>query len=141
MLRCEEMEALLSSSSSCTALFKPKLISPTIPPKFNPKSFHFKTKFPLTNNPVAKLAPLKVANSPASTTVSGEAIPVQMKAWVYDDYGDVSVLRFDETVAVPEIKEDQVLVKVAAAALNPVDFKRRLGKFKATDSPLPVSGI
>ncbi|XP_078153832.1 2-methylene-furan-3-one reductase-like [Carex rostrata] len=61
-----------------------------------------------------------------------------MKAWVYDDYGDVSVLRFDESVAVPEIKDDQVLVKVAAAALNPVDFKRRLGIFKATDSPLPT---
>ncbi|KAF3342074.1 2-methylene-furan-3-one reductase-like protein [Carex littledalei] len=130
------MEALLSSSS-CTALFKPKLISP-IPPKFNLKSFNFKTKFPLTNNPVAKFTPLKVANSPSSTAVSGEAVPVQMKAWVYDDYGDVSVLRFDESVAVPEIKEDQVLVKVAAAALNPVDFKRRLGKFKATDSPLPT---
>lgn len=82
-----------------------------------------------------------MANSPASTAVSGEAVPVQMKAWVYDDYGDVSVLRFDESVAVPEIKEDQVLVKVAAAALNPVDFQRRRGIYKATDSPLPVSAI
>jgi len=62
-----------------------------------------------------------------------------MKAWVYDEYGDASVLRFDEGFSVPEVKDDQVLVKVVAAALNPVDFKRRLGKFKATDSPLPVS--
>ncbi|KAJ3709348.1 hypothetical protein LUZ61_013053 [Rhynchospora tenuis] len=134
------MEALLSSSS-CATLFKPKLISPiAVAPKFNPKSFHFKSKYPLTNNPAARfaLAPLKVANSPAETTVSDEAIPAQMKAWVYDDYGDVSVLRFDGSVAVPDIKEDQVLVKVSAAALNPVDFKRRFGKFKATDSPLPT---
>lgn len=33
----------------------------------------------------------------------------------------------------------QVLVKVAAAALNPVDFKRRQGYIKDTDSPFPVS--
>ncbi|KAL8234117.1 hypothetical protein R6Q59_020217 [Mikania micrantha] len=30
-------------------------------------------------------------------------------------------------------------VAVVAAALNPVDYKRRLGYFKATDSPLPIS--
>ncbi|KAJ4757012.1 Zinc-binding dehydrogenase family oxidoreductase [Rhynchospora pubera] len=130
------MESLLSSSS-CATLFKPKLISP-IAPKFNPKSFNFKSKYPLTNQPAATFAPLKVANSPAETTVSDKAVPPQMKAWAYDDYGDVSVLRFDGSVAVPDIKEDQVLVKVSAAALNPVDFKRRFGKFKATDSPLPT---
>lgn len=72
-------------------------------------------------------------------SVAGATIPSKMKAWVYDEYGDVNVLRFDEGVSVPEVKDDQVLVKVAAAALNPVDFKRRQGKFKATDSPLPVS--
>lgn len=61
-----------------------------------------------------------------------------MKAWVYDEYGDVSVLRAEDGVLVPQVEEDQVLVKVVAAALNPVDFKRMQGKFKATDSPLPV---
>ena len=34
--------------------------------------------------------------------------------------------------------QQPVLVKVQAAALNPVDYKRRLGKFKNTDSELPV---
>lgn len=57
---------------------------------------------------------------------------------MYGEYGNVDVLKFDSSVSVPPVKDDQVLVKVAAAALNPVDFKRRLGKFKATDSPLPV---
>ncbi|RRT82217.1 hypothetical protein B296_00005339, partial [Ensete ventricosum] len=61
-----------------------------------------------------------------------------MKAWVYDDYGAADLLRLDEGVSVPEVKEDQVLIKVVAAALNPVDYKRRQGKFKATDSPLPT---
>lgn len=62
-----------------------------------------------------------------------------MKAWVYREYGGVDVLQLESDVAVPEIKDDQVLIKVVAAALNPVDFKRRLGLFRATDSRLPVS--
>ena len=69
----------------------------------------------------------------------GSTIPSKMRAWAYDEYGAASVLRFDEGVSVPEVKDDQVLVKVVAAALNPVDFKKRQGKFKATDSHLPVS--
>ncbi|KAE9454617.1 hypothetical protein C3L33_13488, partial [Rhododendron williamsianum] len=89
------------------------------------------------------VSPLRVsANSqaaPASTEAkSTYSVPSQMKAWVYGEYGSVDVLKFDSSVSVPPVKDDQVLVKVAAAALNPVDFKRRQGKFKATDSPLPT---
>ncbi|XP_057810982.1 2-methylene-furan-3-one reductase-like [Salvia miltiorrhiza] len=61
-----------------------------------------------------------------------------MKAWIYREYGGVEVLQLESDVAAPEIKDDQVLIKVVAAALNPVDYKRRLGLFKATDSPLPI---
>ncbi|KAK1299087.1 Quinone oxidoreductase-like protein [Acorus calamus] len=63
-----------------------------------------------------------------------------MKAWIYSEYGDAGVLRLADDVAVPEVKEDQVLVKVVAAALNPLDYKRRRGfiKLRATDSPLPT---
>lgn len=87
--------------------------------------------------------PLRVRANSQSAPASAEAAkaagaPSEMKAWVYDEYGGVDVLRFDPKVSVPEVKEDQVLIKVVAAALNPVDAKRRQGKFKATDSPLPT---
>ena len=67
-------------------------------------------------------------------------IPSHMKAWVYSEYGNSSdVLRLDSNFAIPQLKEDQVLLKVAAASLNPIDYKRMGGFFKDTDSPLPVS--
>nr|GEX27652.1 2-methylene-furan-3-one reductase-like [Tanacetum cinerariifolium] len=63
-----------------------------------------------------------------------------MKAWLYDDYGDVNVLKLSTDVPVPQINDDQVLLKVVAAALNPYDFKRRQGYVQqyASDSPLPI---
>ncbi|CAA3006969.1 2-methylene-furan-3-one reductase-like [Olea europaea subsp. europaea] len=65
-------------------------------------------------------------------------IPSKMKAWIYYEYGGVEVFKFESEVAVPELKDDQVLIKVVAASINPVDYKRRLGQFKAIDSPLPT---
>lgn len=63
-----------------------------------------------------------------------------MKSWVYGEYGAAgNVLKFDSDMAVPVINDNQVLVKVIAAALNPVDAKRMLGYFQAIDSALPVS--
>ncbi|XP_016649272.1 PREDICTED: 2-methylene-furan-3-one reductase-like [Prunus mume] len=71
-----------------------------------------------------------------------DSIPSVNKAWVYSEYGQsADVLKFDPSVAVPEIKEDQVLIKVVAASLNPIDFKRMLGYFKEIDStPHTVPG-
>lgn len=79
------------------------------------------------------------APSAEASYKSSSSIPSEMKAWTYTEYGGVEVLKVESNVKVPEVEEDQVLIKVAAAALNPVDFKRRLGLFKATDSPLPVT--
>jgi len=67
------------------------------------------------------------------------SIPSHIKTWVYSEYGNTEeILKFDPNVPIPDIKEDQVLIKVVATALNPVDYKRALGYFKNTDSPLPV---
>ncbi|OMO80702.1 Alcohol dehydrogenase superfamily, zinc-type [Corchorus capsularis] len=72
----------------------------------------------------------------ASSTAN---LPSKMKAWAYSEYGKSSdVLKLNPDFDVPKLNDDQVLVKVAAAGINPVDFKRMLGYFKATDSPLPT---
>ncbi|KAK7266108.1 hypothetical protein RIF29_18748 [Crotalaria pallida] len=66
-------------------------------------------------------------------------IPSHMKAWIYFEYGKPQdVLKFDSNVPIPEIKEDQVLIKVVAAALNPVDYKRARGILKNHGDPLPT---
>ncbi|KAL0814301.1 hypothetical protein Bca101_070744 [Brassica carinata] len=83
---------------------------------------------------------ISASNQSASAAVNVAAdtsIPSEMKAWVYSEYGGVDVLKVESNIAVPVVNDDQVLIKVVAAALNPVDAKRRQGKFKATDSPLP----
>ncbi|KAH7511241.1 hypothetical protein FEM48_ZijujUnG0031100 [Ziziphus jujuba var. spinosa] len=60
----------------------------------------------------------------------------------YQEYGKSSdVLKFDENFPVPQVKEDQVLVKVVAASLNPIDYKRMLGLVKNMDSPSCKNGI
>ncbi|MED6134951.1 hypothetical protein PIB30_041763 [Stylosanthes scabra] len=72
----------------------------------------------------------------ASTT----SIPSHIKAWVYNEYGNIEdTLKLDSNIAIPEIKDDQVLIKVLAAALNPIDYKRALGFFKDSDSPFPTA--
>ncbi|CAI0434723.1 unnamed protein product [Linum tenue] len=146
------MEATLASTSTTLptfpTTFSPQLHSLRFSPAFREKQLAGAGN----KNPTSLLKhdsprrpsrrfPLRVsASSQASPEAAAKvsAVPSTMKAWIYGDYGTVDVLKFDESVSVPEIKEDQVLVKVVAAALNPVDFKRRQGKFQATDSALPT---
>uniref|UniRef100_A0A2N9IQV4 Enoyl reductase (ER) domain-containing protein n=1 Tax=Fagus sylvatica TaxID=28930 RepID=A0A2N9IQV4_FAGSY len=142
---------LTSTPSQLRTFHSLSLLPPLSPPQSNPFSLTFrdtkKRTTPIITTSVREtgLSPFRLcvsANSqaaPASAEASKvSSIPSEMKAWVYGEYGGVDVLKFDSKVSVPEVKEDQVLVKVVAAALNPVDFKRRQGKFKATDSPLPT---
>lgn len=141
------MEAILSSTSS--QLKSPyQSLSSKLWPSFSLTFRESKRKTiryaPATaGSPVSGIRLRVSANSqsaPASAVASEvSSVPSEMKAWVYGEYGGVDVLKLDSNVSVPEVKEDQVLIKVVAAALNPVDAKRRQGKFKATDSPLPVT--
>ena len=49
-----------------------------------------------------------------------------MKAVVFDRYGSVEVLQYRE-LSKPTIKPDQLLVRVSASSINPVDWKIRQG--------------
>ncbi|XP_021741394.1 2-methylene-furan-3-one reductase-like [Chenopodium quinoa] len=72
-------------------------------------------------------------------TKASNVVPSTMKAWVYEEYGSpTNVLKLKSDVPVPEIEDDQVLIKVEAASLNPIDYKRMLGFLKATDSSPPT---
>ncbi|CAI0455314.1 unnamed protein product [Linum tenue] len=67
----------------------------------------------------------------SSSTVT---VPTKMKGWVYSEYGDpAQVLKLESEVPVPDVKEDQVLVKVVAAALNLLDYKRMEGAIKGDE--------
>ncbi|KAM0938111.1 putative oxidoreductase [Dioscorea sansibarensis] len=142
------MEALLTSQShpfffptTTTTTTKPSSITPI---SFSSPSIHLRTPTitikPSNTRRGVRLRTsevLKVSQT-SETLVTSSSIPSKMKAWVYEEYGEAQVLKLVDEIDVPQVKDDQVLVKVFAAALNPVDFKRRFGKFKATDSPLPT---
>ena len=62
-----------------------------------------------------------------------------MHAMRIHKFGGPEVLR-DEVLAVPEPESDEILVRVEAASVNPVDYKMREGKFaKAPDDALPIT--
>jgi NADPH:quinone reductase-like Zn-dependent oxidoreductase len=52
-----------------------------------------------------------------------------MKAFILDRYGKKTALRLGE-LPEPDLRDDDILVEVHAAALNPVDSKVRDGEFK-----------
>ena len=43
------------------------------------------------------------------------------------EYGDESKLKLEEGLAVPEPKSNQVLIKVKASSVNPIDLMKRAG--------------
>lgn len=52
-----------------------------------------------------------------------------MRALFYEEYGDIDVLTLGDTDQ-PEITDDEVLIRVRAASLNPFDWKLRSGMLR-----------
>lgn len=52
-----------------------------------------------------------------------------MKAFVLERYGKKSALRLAD-VPMPELRDDEIMVQVHAAGVNPLDYKIRDGEFK-----------
>ena len=54
-------------------------------------------------------------------SIAGSAPDVHMKAIVYSNYGSPDVLRCEE-IEKPTAGDDEVLIKVRAASVNPLDW-------------------
>ena len=61
----------------------------------------------------------------------------KMKAIQIEQYGEVSVLQYTD-VERPQPKADEILVKIHAASVNPIDWKIRDGRGKALGKQLPL---
>jgi len=70
--------------------------------------------------------------SPTST------LPSTMNAWIIDDFGGPEVFERRE-VDVPSLDDHQVLVRVRATSVNPVDYKIRRGEAEALCPPRPAT--
>lgn len=61
-----------------------------------------------------------------------------MKAWQITRFGGPDVLALNE-IDMPPLTDDQVLVRLVATSINPVDYKTREGKFAVVkESDLPM---
>jgi NADPH:quinone reductase-like Zn-dependent oxidoreductase len=74
----------------------------------------------------------------AATSAFGQTIPATMKAIVVHEYGPPEVARFEDA-PVPAPKENEALVKVIAAGVNPADALAVSGKYaKEWGTQLPL---
>ncbi|MGE6244517.1 NADP-dependent oxidoreductase [Psychrobacter proteolyticus] len=68
----------------------------------------------------------------ASTTDNNQQanhnIPKTQHAVLIREFGEPEVMKYQDGADVPELQDDQVLVKIAYAGINPVDYKTRQGK-------------
>ena len=60
--------------------------------------------------------------------MSNTQIPTTQHAVLIREFGEPDVMNYEDGVAIPDLADEQVLVKVAYAGINPVDYKTRQGK-------------
>lgn len=66
--------------------------------------------------------------------MSNTHIPITQQAVLIREFGEPDVMSYEDGVAVPTLADEQVLVKVAYAGINPVDYKTRQGKGWGADN-------
>ncbi|XP_062863573.1 reticulon-4-interacting protein 1 homolog, mitochondrial [Trichomycterus rosablanca] len=99
-------------------------------------NMHRKLVFRLYNVHRSVISPVSPPLNPAACMrriSSSTRLNTVMQAWVLDQYGDNSVLRFTKNAAFPIIHyPNEVIVKVHAAGINPIDVNMRGGYGAAT---------
>src|ERR1043166_1503004 len=72
-----------------------------------------------------------------TVSVFGQSAPPMMKAAVLHEAGGPENFKYED-VPRPIPKDDEILVKVIAASVNPVDTYVRQGRYKSASSGDPV---
>ncbi len=62
------------------------------------------------------------------SNTSTPELPSSQHAVLIREFGEPEVMSYQDGVAIPALADEQVLVKVAYAGINPVDYKTRQGK-------------
>ncbi len=66
--------------------------------------------------------------------MSNNQLPTTQHAVLIREFGEPEVMKYQDGVAIPELQDNQVLVKIAYAGINPVDYKTRQGKGWGADN-------
>ncbi|CAM4134658.1 alcohol dehydrogenase family protein [Vibrio neonatus] len=61
-------------------------------------------------------------------------IPCTMKGVVLTGHGDLDVLQYCEDIAVPQVQDNEVLIRVMAAGVNNTDINTRIGWYSKTEN-------
>lgn len=66
--------------------------------------------------------------------MSNSQLPTTQYAVLIREFGEPEVMKYQDSVAIPELQDNQVLVKIAYAGINPVDYKTCQGKGWGADN-------